>query len=139
MKIFNILVIGMLLILLFVLPCRADFLVVTDKDTDEIMFITDKEHKLKISDDDKTKIKKIWMVGELEDYNLQYGYEYYLLKNKKFIVNSQKISDEYNMNQDSVNKAGEVETITMRLYKDACDTMELEGINWIFIGCNDFE
>ena len=83
----------------------ADFYVYYDKDTDEVLFISDQEKKVKISEEDSAKIVSEKLPGSIKDYELTESYTDYKFKGKKFIINTTKISDRVNeeiANQESL-------------------------------------
>ena len=75
----------------------ADFLVYSDKTTDEIEFIVEEERKIKLSADDAIRLNKTKLPGSIKDYDLTESYTDYKLRGKQFIINTKKISDRVNV------------------------------------------
>lgn len=88
MKILFIIVIS-----LFCVQSYADVFVYSEKSTKNVIFITESAGLVVISDTDVDKIEETILPHDIEFYNLTEDYNDYKLKNKKFVLNTQKISD----------------------------------------------
>ena len=78
--------------LLFVSGVEAKTYVLKDKDTDEVYIVSDKNNII-----NNTSVAEIVVLGkDIDHYDLTEPYEDYKLKNKKFILNTQKITDREN-------------------------------------------
>lgn len=62
------------------------------KDSKEVIFIDDKDSVV-VSAEDSSNIDKAILSNNLEYYNLEYDYNYYLLQGNKLILNSSKLAD----------------------------------------------
>ena len=127
-----------LLILSVATIASADFRVVYDKSSKEVLFVVDKGD-IVISTEDKDKLETEVMSGKISDYDLQESYENYKMVNGKFIINVQKISDKENKKNDDKKGADDMKLIRNKAYKIACDALVADGVNLTKIKCSDFE
>ena len=75
---------------------NADFVVLRDKASNEIIHIADKESDFQIAEADKSKLDVQEMNGSFEDIELEAPAQDYKLVNGKFVLNVKKISDREN-------------------------------------------
>ncbi len=116
----------------------ADFKVVYDKASKEVVFIAEKGN-VKISSEDNAKLKTVVMKGTLESYDLQEQHSDYKIVNNKFIVNVKKISDREIAREEETIKQSDMKLIQNKAYKIACDALIANGINLVTVKCSDFE
>lgn len=79
----------------FAYQAHAVVYVWTDKATDEVIFLDEKDSVI-ISSGDQSKIKKTMLQKDIEFYGLTEAYTDYKFVNGKFILNTKKISDKVN-------------------------------------------
>ena len=84
-----------LTILLTPTICFSDVYVYTQKDTDEVLFITEKPNVV-INEAEKDNIVETVLPKDIAFYDLTEAYSDYKLTNKKFVLNTKKISDREN-------------------------------------------
>ncbi len=94
-----------LFFIVFILFCslsvsNADYVVLYDKSSKEIVNIADKESDFQIAELDKTKLDVQEMTGEFDDVELESGVQDYKMVNGKFVLNVKKISDRENAKTD---------------------------------------
>ena len=70
----------------------ADFVVFYYTETEEVLFISDNEKEVRLSEYEKTKISKAKIKGDIRDYELTESFTDYKLKGGKLIINTKKIS-----------------------------------------------
>lgn len=73
----------------------ADVVVYSDKNTKEVLFIVEGDTVV-LSEEDEPNIDITILPNDIEFYALTEQYSDYKLSNKKFILNTQKISDREN-------------------------------------------
>ena len=86
---------------------RADFFVLYDKISKEIVNIADKESDFQIAESDKTKFDIQEMSGDFKDVELESAVQDYKMNNGKFVLNTKKISDRENAKADNEQKESE--------------------------------
>ncbi len=92
------------IMVLFSASVYADVFVYYDKETKEVLFIEESDTVI-ISDEDKGKIEKVVLPKDKEFYNLTEDYSDYKLSERKFILNTKKISDkEKNKDKDKAKR-----------------------------------
>ena len=127
-----------LLILSITTIASADFKVVYDKSSKEVIFIVDKGDVV-ISSEDEAKLETEIMSGKISDYDLKEKYEDYKMVNGRFIINTQKISDKENKKEDKKKEADDMKLIRNKSYKIACDALVADGVKFDKVKCSDFE
>ena len=88
-----------LLMLIFVLTtsvARADFVLLYNKTTGEVINVADKETDFNIATTDKIKLEVKEMSGDFTDLELEAPLQDYKLVNGKLVLNTKKISDREN-------------------------------------------
>jgi len=125
-----------ILFLLIASPVFADTIVYVDKDTSEVISIS--EDSMKLSNEDKVKWKKVVLDKNIKDLGLKRKAKDYLLINGDFIENNAKISKEANDRVLSDNINAEMALISMRMKKIACLDLKKEGTVFSYINCDDF-
>ena len=76
--------------------------------------------------------QKIILPGKVSDYELQYHPSYYKYKDKKFVVNIKKISDEELAKQENKEKADEEVLIQNEIRRQAIEKLKAGGISLKF-------
>lgn len=90
---------------------NADVLVYADKNSKEVLFITEEDSVI-LSEDDKVKIELTVLPHDIAFYELTEAYEDYKFSNGKFTLNTKKISDkEAEKAQQELDKAKQLEDI----------------------------
>ena len=117
----------------------ADFYVYYDKDTKEVQFIAENQKKIHLSKEDKERLEIKKMPGRLQDYELAEAIEDYKLVGTHFIINTHKISDRINAQEQSQEKASEWTAIRKRAYKDAWIILLNEEVKFNHITGEDFK
>ena len=108
--------------------CYADFYVLCDKGTNEVLSISDDISAFQISDEDKARLDIRQMKGSLQDYDLPESAQDYKLVGKKFVVNTQKISDRINAAETAREISAEQALIDRELKNDAIDKLSAKGV-----------
>ena len=116
----------------------ADFKVVYDKSSKEVLFIVGKGDVV-IAPEDTAKLETEIMSGKISDYDLKEGYSDYKMVNGKFIINVKKISDKENKKDEDKKGADDMELIRNKAYKIACDALIADQIILKKVKCSDFE
>lgn len=80
----------------FLSTANADYVVLYDKQSKEIIHIADEAADLQIAETDKDKLDVQEMNGSFEDVELESAVQDYKLVNGKFVLNVKKISDREN-------------------------------------------
>ena len=127
------------IILILVLFCAvmmasADVYVLLDSSTKEVKSVSDEDDAVL-----EVGWEKVVLPGKRSEYPLFYKEKYYKMTGKKFIVNTKKISDEENLKDKKKDKVDDLDAIKARIYKDACEKMELENYNFKEIKCDIFK
>lgn len=96
---------------------NADYVVLYDRTSKEIINIADKETDFQIASSDKSKLDVQEMSGEFKDVELESAVQDYKLVNKKFVLNTKKISDAENAKAD-----GEAKEIKRKSDRESAET-----------------
>ena len=71
----------------------ADIYVYSTVGSNEVIFITEDQSSVFIAPEDSATIEETILKKDIEFYNLTEDYSNYLMKHKKFILNTQKATD----------------------------------------------
>ena len=84
-------------VLMFVcVSAHSEILVVSDKTTKQVEHVVNDENELVLSSSDMDRLETTVMPGNLSDYDLTEQLTDYKMVNKKFVINTKKISDREN-------------------------------------------
>lgn len=117
------LIIGIMICLMCVATAEAKVWLIVDTDTDEIISMSPEDDAVL----SQPSYEKVILDGDLDVYPLSYHPTYYKYKNKKFIVNIQKLSDKENKKIKKEKKIDEMDLIRDKMIFDAMTALELAG------------
>lgn len=105
----------LLYVSVFAAVCQADVYVLKDKNTNECVLISDNDNIVNNSADNEVVV----LPHTVEFYNLTEDYSLYLLKNKKFSLNTDKVTEKENKKeadkQKKIKDDGLAETAKIKL------------------------
>lgn len=124
----------LLVIFMFIaVPLYAEVYVIYDNTTNDVVSAI--EEDIAIVGEGQTKVV---LPKKLKFYDLQYHPTYYKFIDGQFILNTSKISNEYNNQQSQAEEKAEWLRIRERALKMACDSLEQDGVVFKYIQCSDF-
>jgi hypothetical protein len=112
--------------------CFSDVYVYSYKDSKEIVFITEKDNVV-IDNSEKDNIEKTVLPNTIEFYSLTEAYTDYKLSNKKFVLNTAKISERENekekyledgQKKQAAFESAKVKLMDMGLTSDEVDSLK---------------
>lgn len=115
----------------------------TSANADVYLIINNKDEVLSAQNTDDAVVeegqKKFILPGKIEDYDLQYPANFYKLKNKRLVVNTEKITEEESIMEHTRKYREDMVLIQNRIMKDACDALVNEGIKLTVVKCDSFK
>ena len=122
-----------LLILAVSTICYADVYVLYDKNTKQVLSVSDKDDAVVTEN-----MKLLKLHGKKKELDLQYDDRDYKVTNNRLIVNVAKQSADAEKAQKYTDKVSELKQIENRMMKDTCLKLESEGVVFKEIKCSDF-
>lgn len=115
-----------LIVLFIATPCFADVTAIYKNDTGEVYYFG--ENPEKFNPNIKSEFSSIELKGNLKDYPLEYPINYYKVSGNRLVVNTSKISEETNREQESQERMNEFKLIENKLIDIAIDALKQDGI-----------
>ena len=116
------------LFLLIAQSVKADFFILYDKVSKEIINIADSKSDFQIAESDKSKLDIQKMNGLFLDLELEAPLQDYKMVNGKFILNTKKISDREILSDLNDEIAAEWALIEQEIINMAIDNLTVKGI-----------
>ncbi len=108
--------------------CFADIYIIKDKNTNEIITMSEKDDTIL-----QNNQEKIILSGDYESYELDDNPTNYLYKNGKFIKNIKRINDLENKKQDEQGALNEEKLVQKEMRKQAIKLLKDKGQNFKYI------
>ena len=123
----------------YIARANADITVVRDKNTNEVLFLTD-SGDVKLSEADAQKYETVVIPDKtLKDIEIREAPQDYKFVNDRFVVNTQKISDRENDKEVQSARDAEMEAVQKKAYLDAFTALKAGGQSFKYISADDFK
>lgn len=118
---------------------QADFFVLYNKETGEVINSSSRREYFNVSSDDKSKTDVKLIKGNAEEFAAAGALQDYKVSGDKIVVNAKKLSEEASKRQESAARQAEISTIEQRAAKMAYEDLIKEGKIFKYINLKDFE
>ena len=132
-----------LMALVFISGCApfalADFVVMYDKSTKEVVNYSEKESDFIIAPEDVSKFEFQNVSGGIKEYTDQAALSDYKISNKKLVLNVKKINDKEKEKTDEALRQAEFDAVDRRARKAAYEQLKADGFEFKSINDDTFK